>query len=88
MPTVDGLFLVCIPKAWGSNCVREICGPYSINYLLGARKKIAELVAFPWPNLWHQSNIIRDVSFLELIPVVLSVVIWGKYWITTTKNID
>ena len=44
-----------------------------------------QLVYFPWPNHWHQSNIIRDVTFLELIPVVLSVVIWGKYWITTTK---
>lgn len=35
-------------------------------------------VFFGWPSTWSDLGILRDITFLELVPVVLSVAIWGN----------
>ncbi|KAK3086984.1 hypothetical protein FSP39_000036 [Pinctada imbricata] len=32
----------------------------------------------PWPAHWGETEIIRDVTFLELIPIVLALSLWGN----------
>lgn len=31
----------------------------------------------PWPNHWKDQDIMRDLTFLELIPVVIAIELWG-----------
>jgi hypothetical protein len=31
-----------------------------------------------WPSEWEQENILKDITYLELRPIVLSVVFIGK----------
>lgn len=33
---------------------------------------------FEWPSTWSELGILRDITFLELVPVVLSMEIWGN----------
>ncbi|XP_041368574.1 uncharacterized protein LOC121382952 [Gigantopelta aegis] len=35
-------------------------------------------VYFQWPSHWRGSKIMKDITFLELVPVVLSMAIWGE----------
>ena len=35
-------------------------------------------VFFPWPVHWHGCPIMRDITLLELIPVVLAISTWGS----------
>jgi hypothetical protein len=29
---------------------------------------------------WEQGNILKDITYLELIPIALSVYLWGNQW--------
>jgi hypothetical protein len=29
-----------------------------------------------WPSEWEQGNILKDITYLELIPIALSVYLW------------
>jgi hypothetical protein len=31
-----------------------------------------------WPKLWEEMDILKDISFLELFPVVVALCIWGE----------
>jgi hypothetical protein len=33
-----------------------------------------------WPSEWEQGNILKDITYLELIPIALSVYLWGNQW--------
>jgi len=33
-----------------------------------------------WPSSWKGTASLRDVSFLELVPIVLAFHIWGRFW--------
>ena len=33
---------------------------------------------FEWPMHWKDSDISKDITFLELVPIVLSICIWGQ----------
>lgn len=35
-------------------------------------------VYYEWPVEWENHDIIRDITFLELAPIVLSVMLWGE----------
>lgn len=32
---------------------------------------------FPWPETWAPSDVLKDMTFLELVPVVLAISLWG-----------
>ena len=32
---------------------------------------------FPWPRDWH-SKVLLDITFLEMIPILLSICLWGQ----------
>lgn len=31
-----------------------------------------------WPDIWNASDIFSDITFLELVPITMSFVIWGS----------
>jgi hypothetical protein len=33
-----------------------------------------------WPSELEQGNILKDITYLELIPIALSVYLWGNQW--------
>ncbi|XP_053398262.1 uncharacterized protein LOC128556673 [Mercenaria mercenaria] len=33
---------------------------------------------FPWPLSWSKSQILKDMTFLEMVPVVLAIALWGS----------
>ena len=33
-----------------------------------------------WPSEWEHGNILKDITYLELIPIALSVYLWGNQW--------
>jgi hypothetical protein len=33
-----------------------------------------------WPSELEQRNILKDITYLELIPIALSVYLWGNQW--------
>ena len=37
-----------------------------------------EWVYLQWPEVWMNTQILRDITFLELVPIVLAFYIWGK----------
>jgi hypothetical protein len=36
------------------------------------------VVKVSWPKLWEEMDILKDISFLELFPVVVALCIWGE----------
>ena len=35
-------------------------------------------IFLPWPATWANQSILQDITFLELVPIVLSFLVWGK----------
>lgn len=33
---------------------------------------------FPWPEYWSATQILKDLTFLEMVPVILAMYLWGK----------
>jgi hypothetical protein len=33
---------------------------------------------FQWPKKWHSSDILRDMTFLEMLPIALAICLWHK----------
>ena len=36
---------------------------------------------FSWPVAWKEADILRDMTFLELVPIVLAFHIWSHHWV-------
>ena len=65
-------------RNWTSNSTTELhtdsaggvaqgCGAYyagKLTYLL-------------WPISWYKTEILRDITYLELVPIALSIFLWG-----------
>ena len=39
---------------------------------------VTEWVFFQWPVQWRHTPLMRDITFLELVPIVLAIHIWGS----------
>lgn len=37
-----------------------------------------EWAFFPWPETWCSEELMKDITFLEMVPVVLALYLWGK----------
>jgi hypothetical protein len=33
---------------------------------------------FQWSKQWHNSDILRDMTFLEMLPIALEICVWHK----------
>jgi hypothetical protein len=31
-----------------------------------------------WPDFWHKNGLTKDITFLELFPIAVAVIIWGR----------
>lgn len=36
-------------------------------------------VFFPWPKSWQCDELMADITFLEMVPVILALILWGKH---------
>ena len=49
------------------------------NSTLGCAAILAKQWVFmPWPLSWHNQPLMKDITFLELVPITLSFFIWGE----------
>jgi hypothetical protein len=39
---------------------------------------MGKLCYFQWPKKWHNSDILRDMTFLEMLPIALEICLWHK----------
>ena len=62
---------------WCNNDVLDLFSDSSGSVGCGAYFS-GEWVYMSWPKSWTQTNILRDITFLEFIPVVLALSIWGS----------
>ena len=65
-------------RFWVSNETLELYTDSAGNPFLGCGAYFTgHWVQFRWPASWRDSSIFTDLTFLELIPVVLALFIWG-----------
>lgn len=66
-------------REWISSDVLELFTDSTGNAELGCGAYFQGRWAFfEWPPKWHSSDIIRDMTFLELVPLVLAIRLWGQ----------
>lgn len=46
---------------------------WDVDVILGGR-----WMYYQWPCCWDNQAIMRHITFLELVPIVLSVMVWGE----------
>jgi hypothetical protein len=39
---------------------------------------MGKLCYLQWPKKWHNSDILRDMTFLEMLPIALEICLWHK----------
>ena len=37
------------------------------------------LAFLQWPDTWAEPDILKDITFLEMVPIALSVMMWRMY---------
>lgn len=63
---------------WNSNEVLQLFTDSSGSANMGSGAYFSgHWVFFQWPQSWCFSGILNDITFLELVPIVLSVLLWG-----------
>lgn len=63
---------------WTSNDVIELFTDAAGSIGMGCGAYFSsEWVYLHWPNSWAESGAMKDITFLEFIPIVLSMEIWG-----------
>lgn len=64
---------------WVSNESLELFSDSSGSANLGCASFYqGQYVQYRWPQGWARQPIIRDITFLELVPIVLSLLVWGS----------
>ena len=65
-------------RVWCSNDTLQFFTDSAVAESLGCGAFCAgNWVAFAWPKTWYGTEIMRDITFLELVPLVLALLIWG-----------
>ena len=62
-------------KEWSDNSVLHLFTDSS--KLAGGAYFGKKWVCITWPESWQNTEIIKDITFLEFIPVILALEIWG-----------
>lgn len=66
-------------RFWISNDTLELFTDAAGNLELGCAAYFAgKFVQFRWPNSWADAEFIKDISFLELVPIVLALFCWAS----------
>ncbi|KAK6173121.1 hypothetical protein SNE40_016639 [Patella caerulea] len=65
-------------KEWFCNATLDLYTDGAGGALLGCGAYFAcQWVYYGWPDIWEKSSILADVTFLELILVVIALELWG-----------
>ncbi|KAJ8303595.1 hypothetical protein KUTeg_019991 [Tegillarca granosa] len=65
-------------KDWTSSDVVELFTDSAGSVNMGCGAYFAGRWAFfPWPQQWENLDLFRDITFLELLPIVLAIILWG-----------
>ena len=65
-------------RSWITNEALELITDSTGNALLGCGAYFSfHWVQYRWPSSWENTEILTDITFLELVPIVLSLIIWG-----------
>jgi hypothetical protein len=65
-------------RYWITNEALELFTDSTGNALLGCGAYLSgHWVQYRWPSSWENTEILTDITFLELVPIVLSLIIWG-----------
>jgi hypothetical protein len=48
---------------------------------------MGKLCYFLWPKKWHNSDILRDMTFLEMLPIALEIFVHHFHFETQTRYI-
>lgn len=69
-----------IPEAvWVSNVDLELFTDSAGSFELGAACFLkGQWCFYSWPREWEGTPIMRDMTFLEMVPVVLAIFLWGQ----------
>lgn len=72
--------IVFIPdRVWLTNDALEWYTDSAGSYELGAACYMQGQWAFhEWHKAWRGDDVLRDMTFLELVPVVLALILWGE----------
>ncbi|CAG2188093.1 unnamed protein product [Mytilus edulis] len=66
-------------RFWSTNESLELFTDSAGNVLLGCGAYFqGHWVQYQWPSSWADTSILLDITCLELIPIVLSFMIWGR----------
>ena len=66
-------------SVWSSNDTLEFFTDSAAAESLGCGAFYAgNWVAFAWPEAWYGTDIMKDITFLELVPLFLALLIWGS----------
>ncbi|KAK3092716.1 hypothetical protein FSP39_006417 [Pinctada imbricata] len=66
-------------RDWDSNSTLHLFTNSAENAKLGCRAILGNhWVNLKWPEAWESSKIIREITFLELVPIALAISIWGN----------
>ncbi|XP_069125516.1 uncharacterized protein [Argopecten irradians] len=66
-------------KDWTTNTTLELYTDSAGNPDLGCAAIYQnQWVCLQWPFAWRKLDLIRDITFLELVPIALAMVIWGE----------
>ena len=64
---------------WISNDCLQLFSDSAGNADLGCAAFLAgKWVQYRWPKHWGNQPIMKDITFLELVPIVLALFVWGS----------
>lgn len=73
-----------LERLWVSNEKLELFTDASGNPTLGCAAYFAgKYVQFRWPTSWANEEFMRDLTFLELVPIVLAMYCWSSQFAST-----
>jgi hypothetical protein len=68
-------------KLWLTNEAMKLLTDSAVNLNLGCGAYFAgHLIQFKWPESWAGDEIMRDISLLELVPIILALFIWESHF--------
>jgi hypothetical protein len=74
-------------KLWLTNEAMELFTDSAVNVNLGCGAYFAgHWIQFKWPESWAGDEIIRDITLLELVPIIHALFTW-EYHFTHKKNL-
>lgn len=69
-------------KIWISNEILQLFTDSAVSALLGCGAYFSgKWVQFKWPDLWKNEQFMADITFLELVPIIIAMFAWKFFFI-------